>query len=274
MPASDLRKTLTDGFGLRRRQLLRCIERAAESTRGATSRTCGKTFESLLGRYAQEARIFIGYRLGAVVAIGRRAKSISAVHLSGKIKIRIYLSDRWNTELLVHGKETVSAVITIFGARAKSLLEGLHDSEVLGLAVELIGIADNLLLDRERYEVAVRQGEVICLDVGERQTRARVSLGHKGVARQTVSAEHVRPNCPVADVWLVTKTINVRRIGADYADVMEHGGLEDEIAVRIEFRVTVYNSYGETGHTAAVSHKDVPEPRGGHIVAGDDGLSV
>ena len=193
------------------------------------------------------------------MAIGRRAKSISAVHLSGKIKTRTQLSDRGYTELLVHGKETVSAVIAIFGTRAESLLERLHDSEVLGLAVELIGIADNLLLDGEWNEVAVRQWEVICLDVGERQARARMPFGHKGVAWKSVGAEHVRPYCSVADVWLVTKTINIWRISADYADVVKHGSLEDEIAVRIEFRVAVDNGYGKAGHTAAMGHKNVPK---------------
>lgn len=194
------------------------------------------------------------------MAIRRRAESISAVHLSGKFKTRTQLSDRGYTELLVHGKETVSTVIAIFGARAESLLERLHDSEVLGLAVELIGIADNLLLDRERNEVAVRQWEVICLDVGERQARARMSFGHKGVAWKSVSAEHVRPYCSVADVRLVAKAINVWRISADYADVVEHGGLEDEVSVRIEFRVDIDNGYGKTGHAAAMGHKDVPKP--------------
>ena len=49
MSASDLRKTFTDGIGLRRSQLLSSIECATKATRGATGRTCGKTVESLLG---------------------------------------------------------------------------------------------------------------------------------------------------------------------------------------------------------------------------------
>ena len=138
------------------------------------------------------------------------------------------------------------------------LVKGLF---ALGMALgkELVGIADDLLLDGLRLEVARRQGEVLREDVGEGEARAGVPLGHARMAREAFGAQDVGAGYAVLDVGAGTMAMNVGRIGLQYAYIVEHGGLVDELAIGTQLGMGIHHLQRALRHLPRMQEQEAPQ---------------
>ena len=96
---------------------------------------------------------------------------------------------------------------------------------------KLVGIADELLFQGFREEVAMGKGEVLTYDVVERETGASMTLAYTSVTFQPFSAKHGGAQDAMTDVGMWSMAVDAGGIGLADADVVKHGGLLHKLEV-------------------------------------------
>lgn len=138
------------------------------------------------------------------------------------------------------------------------MLEGLLAVEAC-LGEELVGVAYQAFLDGLGEERLAGQGQLLRDDVVEGESCAGVSLAHACMPWVSFLAKEQGADAAVTDVWLCAVAADAWCVAAEYADVMEHGGLFHELAVDVQLGVTVGNAQGEVGHRTAVGEEYVAQ---------------
>ena len=129
-----------------------------------------------------------------------------------------------------------------------------------GLGEELVGITNYLLF----------QG----LGQPTGQSGTRVALGNSGVAGKALLTQHLPSYLPVTEIGFCAKALDAGSIAPDDADVVKHGGLEDEVLVEIEFGMGLTDSKCQVCHLTAVTEQDVLQLRLPSIIFVDECLGV
>lgn len=115
--------------------------------------------------------------------------------------------------------EACQALLSELGEALLGLFLGLYLLQIR-LAIELVGIANDLLLRRFGQEILVREGQVLRGDVVERQSGACVALAHSGVAFVALASQEFGSDAAVADVGFRAMAGNAWRIATEDADVV------------------------------------------------------
>ena len=103
----------------------------------------------------------------------------------------------------------------------------------MGLAIELVGIADELLLEGFGDVIESRKGEVALGDLVGGETGAGMSLCYTGMTFQAFAAEDLGTQATMADVGFCTVAEDAGGIGVKDAYIVEHGCLVEELQVEL-----------------------------------------
>ena len=161
-----------------------------------------------------------------------------------------------------------------FGAETGDALayfvEGFFAAEV-ALGVEFVGVGDGFFFEGEGEHVAEGKGQVLADDVVAGESGAGVAFADEGVVGEADGAEEVGAEDAVADVGEGAVAVDGGGVGAEDADVVEHGGLGDELAVEAEFGMGVGDGKGFTSDHFAVDDEITVGFAVGRVVVLDDG---
>ena len=127
------------------------------------------------------------------------------------------------------------------------------------LAVEFVGIADKFLLKGLRKEVLMGQWQMLADNLFFGESGTGVALADTCVAWVALPAHNLSSYNAVADVRLRSEALYSRGITTEDADVVEHGGLSDELPVETKFWMGVAYLYGTLHHQCAVSDENPSE---------------
>ena len=102
------------------------------------------------------------------------------------------------------------------------------------LREELVGIADEFLLDSLWLEVVMWQREVLRHDVIERQSGSGVSLAHTCIAfGQTFGAQHFGSAHAVSYIRFGAMALDTGCVDTYYSYVVQHGCVANKVGVDV-----------------------------------------
>ena len=127
------------------------------------------------------------------------------------------------------------------------------------LRKELVGIADELLLDTDGHEVAVWEWQVVGGDVVECEACAGMSLAHQGMALPPFSPHHLCSYGAMTDVRAGSKAVDACRITMQDSYVVEHGGFLDKLYVCLQLGVAVGELQRLVGYMARMYPEDTTQ---------------
>ena len=156
------------------------------------------------------------------------------------------------------GTETLYAIASELGQAVLGLLVALLLFQV-ALGVEFVSIADELLLECLGQEVLGRQRQVLGQYLLAGQAGTGMALAHAGMAGQPLGTQHVGPYTAMADVGLAAHTADGWGMAAHDAYVVEHGCLDDELAVEAHLRMVITNTHSTPHDERAVRGKYMTE---------------
>ena len=128
-----------------------------------------------------------------------------------------------------------------------------------GLGEELVGKADELLLDGDGTHVATGHGPMVRLYLTEGEAGAGVTLADQRMTGIALGAQDVGTDDAMTDVGLGAETLDAGSVGTEDAKVVKHGGLGHKRGVNTQLGMAGGKGKGLVGHTAAVDQKDVSQ---------------
>ena len=162
-------------------------------------------------------------------------------------------------------QETLQTVLSKLGKALCGLLWGLDFLEI-GLAVELISIANQLLFQCFRQEILMRQRQILADDLLFGQSRAGMPLTYAGMPGIAFRAHQLRAQAAVTDIRLCAMAGNAGRVTAKDADVVEHSCLFDKLPVEFQLGMTVANLQSPRCHSTAVNKQNMAQLIVGRII--------
>ena len=135
----------------------------------------------------------------------------------------------------------------------------------VGLGIELISIADDLLLERLWHVTDIHwQRQVLGLNLLTRDTCTCMTLTHEGAAFQLIvgmpfiqRTEHPCSYESVTDIGFGTKALDTGGVTPDDTDIMKHRGILQKIVIQLQFRMGLDDLVTAISHLTAV-HKQYP----------------
>ena len=116
------------------------------------------------------------------------------------------------------------------------------------LGVELVGIADDLLLDALRRKVLMRQRQVLTFYLSSSESGSCVPFCHSGMTGKALAAQDFPTQKAVTDVGLCAVTIDARSIDPNDADIMQHGSFPKERLVSFQLGMSLCNLQRPSRH--------------------------
>lgn len=138
----------------------------------------------------------------------------------------------------------------------------------MALAVELVGVADDLLFEGLGHEVLFGERQTLLADVGHGESGAGVALadtrqtlaeGGVGGTLGRLAAQHLGAEAAVEEIGLAARAEDTGGIGLADADVVEHGGVFEKLAVGAQLGVTLCDGEGAVGHLTAVADEETAQ---------------
>ena len=177
------------------------------------------------------------------------------------------------TEASVPSTEALQAV------SAKASHGGLNGSKRffvggMALRIELVGVADDLLFERLGQEVFVGQRQMLRNNLLLREARTGMAFANAGMLRIAFAAQYLGANAAMADVGFGAKTCYSWRITAKDADVVEHGGFDEELPIELQLGMALTNQHSTLHDERAVGDKNIPKSIGFGIIFVDNLLIV
>lgn len=106
----------------------------------------------------------------------------------------------------------------------------------MGFRVELIGIADKLLLYRFGLQVVMRQWQILRNDIVESESGTGMTLADTGKTfEQTLAAQHFSAADAMTNVRFCAIALNAGSIHTNDSDVVKHRCLLNKIYVDVKF---------------------------------------
>ncbi len=105
----------------------------------------------------------------------------------------------------------------------------------------------------------MRNGQILLNYIVERESGSGVALTHKGMMRKPLTAHQFRPECAMADIWRIAKTLYAGSVTKEDANVVEHGCLLDKLQIKIENRTAERYLHSLVSHLTAVYRQYVPQ---------------
>ena len=157
------------------------------------------------------------------------------------------------------GLELLDTLGTKLHKGTASLLESLFLVE-FGLGEELISIADNLFLESLRLQTRQASASV----AGANPSYAGRIVNGNGNGDGDGNCELLNkglPYHPVFNVWLGAVAVDAWSVATDYADVVEHGGGIDEVAIEMPLWMGIDYMDGLVSHLFAVNKQNTTQLR-------------
>lgn len=170
-------------------------------------------------------------------------------------------------------QETLETLFSKLGYALLSLLWRLYFLEI-GLAVELISIANQLLFQCLWQEILMRQWQVLPYDLLFGQSRAGMPLAHAGMLGIAFLTHQLCAQTPVTDIRLCTMAGYAGRVTAKDADVVKHSCLLNKLPVEIQLGMTVANLQCPRCHSTTVNEQDMAQLIVGRVVFVNDLLII
>ena len=163
---------------------------------------------------------------------------------------------------------------TFFGRHLRHyLIHGLLFIKPPRFRKELVGIAYHLLFKCLRTIIARRKRQPLFGNVLCGQSGARVSLADSCHGFIALAAHDFGAQTPVKQIGRFAVAMYARCVGHEDADVVEHGGAVQKLAVEMQFGMAVGHSEGFSGHLAAMVKQQAAQFVVGGIVLADDFFS-
>lgn len=162
-------------------------------------------------------------------------------------------------------QETQETVLSKLGKAFRGLLWRLDFLEI-GLAVELISIANQLLFQCLWQEILMRQWQVLPYDLLFGQSRAGMPLAHTGMLGIAFLAHQLCAQTPVTDIRLCTMAGYAGRVTAKDTDVVKHSCLLNKLPVEIQLGMTVANLQCPRCHSTTVNEQDMAQLIVGRVI--------
>ena len=180
---------------------------------------------------------------------------------------------RLKAVLLVQGIEACQSGLAVLAESTTYALQRLALPQ-LGLGVELIRVADQLLLGALRRVDAWGEGDSACGDLLGSEAATRVALSDPSVTRQTQRAQELGTEVAVQDVGCLARAEDFGRTGLIDPDVVEHRRLCDELAVESHLGVCIDELEGQPRDVLGVLAQYALDVATLGVVAMDDGEGV
>ena len=150
-------------------------------------------------------------------------------------------------EAVTPTEEPVDSLFTELPKTVGGLFHRLSLSEP-GLGKELVGEADDFLLNRLWCEFPVWHGQVLSFDVFQRQSGPCMSFADKRVSWESLFAHQLRSDGAMTDVRLSAETLYGWSIASEDTYVVNHGGLLNKLCVSMQFGMPLYDLERHIGH--------------------------
>lgn len=127
------------------------------------------------------------------------------------------------------------------------------------LAVEFVSVADKFLLKGFGEKVLMRQWQFLSDNLFLRKTGSGMPFADACVAWIALGAHNLSTYYAVADIRLGAEAFYSGSIASEYANIMEHCCLDDELSVKVQFGMRVANLHGSFHDQRAVGDENPPE---------------
>lgn len=118
------------------------------------------------------------------------------------------------------------------------------------LAIELIGVADNPLLQGFRYKIKGRQGKFALTDLLSGESGSCMSLSHSRMLLQTFLTQKLSTKASMTDIGLSAMTQNAFSVRSENTNVVQHSGFIDKPDIELPFRMCKSNGERAASHLA------------------------
>lgn len=162
-------------------------------------------------------------------------------------------------------QETLETLFSKLSYALLSLLWSFYFLEI-GLAVELISIANQLLFQCLRQEVLMRQWQVLPDNLIFGQSRTGMALTHTGMSGIAFLPHQLCTQATVTDIRLGAMTGNAGGVTAKDTDVVEHSCLLDKLPVEVQLGMTVADLQCARCHGTAVNQQDMAQLTFGRVI--------
>jgi hypothetical protein len=102
------------------------------------------------------------------------------------------------------------------------------------LGKEIVGVTDQLFFDGNGQHVVGGQRQIKLMDIIRADSNPHMTFADETVCRHAAAIQHFTAQDAVADIGLLAIAAQPRAVRLQDADIMQHGGIFDEIKVRLE----------------------------------------
>ncbi len=131
-------------------------------------------------------------------------------------------------------------------------LQNGTDAVGMGLGIELVCIADNLLLQGLRDKILMGQRQLLSLDVSNGQSCSGMPFADACMAGKSLCPQQFCPDIAMTYIGFCTRTIDRRCMTAEDTDVVQHGSLFQKLYIHGQFLVFSDNSQTAVGYLSAM----------------------
>ena len=174
------------------------------------------------------------------------------------------------------GVPSTEALQTVCAKASHGGLNGSKRFLVGGMAlrIELVGVADDLLFERLGQEVFVGQRQMLRDNLLLREARTGMAFTNASMLWIAFTAQYLGTNATMTDVGFGAKTCYSGRMAAKDADVVEHGGFDEERPVELQLGMALTNQHSTLHDERAVGDKNIPKSIGFGIIFVDNLLII
>ena len=129
----------------------------------------------------------------------------------------------------------------------------------MGLAIEFVGIANQLFFDGLGQEILMGQRQLLFNDILYGESGPGVPLANAGMTGIAFPTQYLSTDAPVKQIGLRAKTMNARRMAAEDTYIVEHGSFFHKPAVNGQLRPGITNAHSTLLDERAVGHEDVTQ---------------
>lgn len=129
----------------------------------------------------------------------------------------------------------------------------------MSLAIELVGVANDFLLECLRQEVLMGKGKVLLNYLLAGEPRSGVTFTHSCVTGVSFGSQHFGSATSMADIWLRAEAFDAGRVALADADVVQHCRLDNKLTVHLQLRMGITNAHSTLHDKRAMRYEYPPK---------------
>ena len=124
------------------------------------------------------------------------------------------------------------------------------------LAIEFVGITDNLFFYGTRTEILMRERQILPHNLLQRYAGACMPLRHFSMTGESFTPQQLRPQEAMADILVISIAAYTRRIAKEDTYIVQHCRLIEESRVGVQFRMGLSNRHGLIRHLTTMGQQN------------------